>query len=354
MEKLKRNTETVLACLKDNGYNPEVIRKHERMYQSLTSFLFSNGLVYGEEAYEKWKQSGADGLDKKNQRVMNSCIVKLNDVYEIGTVLPCHMPHRKLQPQFENEVNEYLYACEGIYTEIQQKSIKARCNGFMRFLQSKGLADVSELRYEDIIDYHCDFPQRERLNRIMYESSIKRFLSHLADKGLCSHGLGWFLHYLQSDRIMSVDDVANIPSEISNSTEREALLLTVEKYRSLFEDLLFALKAEHLSGNIITVYENAFKLHFIYIDMNDLDYSPDRAIAWAEAVKGIFKSLWPTVRRAMRLFEDYARTGELVPGKAYISKPNGFNLLPEWCKTPITEFVRQREKVFLPGQNDHK
>jgi hypothetical protein len=42
MKKLMRNIETVLSCIKDNGYNPEVIRQHERMYQSLRSFLFDN------------------------------------------------------------------------------------------------------------------------------------------------------------------------------------------------------------------------------------------------------------------------------------------------------------------------
>ena len=347
MEKLKRNTETVLSCLKDNGYNPEVIRQHERMYQSLTSFLFSNRLVYGEEAYEKWKQSGADGLDKKYPCVMNSCIAKLNDVYEVGAVLPKHMPHRKLQPQFENEVNEYLFACKEIYTEIQQKNIKARCNGFMRFLQNKGLADVSELGYEDIIGYHWGFPQKGRLNRVIYESSIKQFLSHLADRGLCSYGLGWFLHYLQSDRIVAADAVAKITGGYQNSTERDRLLLTAEEYRSMFEKLMAALKEEHLCGNIITVYENAFKLHFIFLDMNSLDYSPAMANVWAEAAKGIFKASWPTVRRAMRLFNDYARTGFLIPGKAYASKPSSLDPLPEWCKTPIAEFVAQREKAKM-------
>ena len=98
---------------------------------------------------------------------------------------------RELLPQFEGEINEYLSACKEIYTEIHQKNVKARCTGFMRFLQSKGLAEMSEIGYEDILAYHGDVPLRNRVNRIVYETSIKMFLSHLADKGVCSHGLGW-------------------------------------------------------------------------------------------------------------------------------------------------------------------
>ena len=355
MEKFRRNTETVLSCLKDNEYNPEVIRQHKRMYQSLSSFLFSNGLAYGIEAYETWKQSDADGLGKKYPNVLNGCIVKLNDVYEIGTVLPEHMPHRKfiLRPQFADAISEYLNACTAIYSQSQQYNIKARCTSFMRFLQNRGLADVSMIGYEDIQAYHVDVPHSERICRMLYESSIKLFLSHMADKGLCSHGLGWFLHYLQSDRIVAGDATAGILNEIPNSAERNPLLLPAEKYRNLFEKLLSALKEEHLSGNIIAVYENTFKLHFIFLDMHGLDYSLARAGAWVEAAKGTFKTSWPTMRRAMRLFDDYAMSGTLVPGKAYTSNPNAFGLLPEWCKTPITEFVRQREKAKMSPATLH-
>lgn len=355
MELFKRSTEVVLSCMKDNGYNPAVIRQYERMYQSLSSFLFSNGLVYGKEAYEKWQQSDEDGLGSKFSYVVDSCIIKLRDVYEVGTVLPEHMPHRKfiLLPQFEDEINEYLNMCKENYSATQQHNIKARCNSFMRFLQNRGLTEISALGYDDIRAYHADFPHKERIGRMLYESSIKQFLSHMADKGICSYGLGWFLHYLQSDRIVTADAIADIPCEIQDTERGNPLLLSAEEYRNISGDLLAALKEEHLSNDTIGVYENTFKLHFIFLDMKGLDYCFARAIAWAEAAKHIFKSSWPTVRRAMRLFDDYAKEGMLVPGKAYQSKPSGFGLLPEWCKTPITEFLRQREKAKMSPSTLH-
>ena len=128
---------------------------------------------------------------------------------------------------------------------------------------------------------------------------------------------------------------------------KKTLILSAEEYRNLSEDLLSVLKEEHLSRNIITVYENTFKLHFIFLDMNSLEFNSAGAIAWIEAAKGVFKSSWPTMRRAMRLFDDYARTGVLVPGKSYTSNPSRFDLLPKWCKTPITEFLEQREKARM-------
>lgn len=264
-------------------------------------------------------------------------------------MLPEHMPHRKfkLLPQFEDEINEYLNSCKETYSEIQQYNIKVRCTGFMRFLQNRRLTEVSALGYEDILVYHSDIPHKERVDRILYESSIKLFLSNLADKGRCSHGLGWFLHYLQSDRIVAADIVADIPCVIPDPEGKKTLILSVKEYRNLSEDLLSTLKDEHLSRNIITVYDNTFKLYFIFLDMNGLEYSSAGAITWVEAAKGVFKSSWPTMRRAMRLLDDYARTGVLVPGKIYTSNPSGFDLLPKWCKTSITEFVGQREKAKM-------
>lgn len=301
------------------------------------------------------RNTDADGLDSKYPYVMDNCMDKLGDVYEVGTVLPKHVPHRKfrLLPQFENEINEYLNACKGTYSESQQCNIKARCTAFMRFLQNRGLTAISDLGYEDILVYHADVPHKERVGRMLYESSIKLFLSHLSEKWRCSHGLGWYLHYLQSDRIVTADAVTDIPCEILYPAESNPLLLSAQEYRKLSENLLAALKKEHLSRNMIHVYSHTFKLHFIFLDMNGFDYCPARAIAWAEGAKGVFKSSWPTVRRAMRILDDYARTSVLIPGKSYTSKPSSFDLLPEWCTAPITEFVRQREKAKMSPSTIH-
>ena len=243
-------------------------------------------------------------LTQKAEAV-HSCCSK-NNGCESVTELPRHLPDRKsaLLPQFENDINEYLSTCKEIYSESHQRNIRFRCNNFMRFIQNRGLTDASELGYEDILAYHLDVPHKERIDRMLYESSIKLFLSHLARKGMCSHGLGWYLHYLQSDRILTADAVAGIISEISNCTESNPLPLSAEEYRSLSEKLLLALKEQHLSGSITAVSENTFKLHFIYLDMNRLVYSHAQAIAWVDAAKGIFMSSWPTARRAVRLFDD--------------------------------------------------
>jgi len=264
-------------------------------------------------------------------------------------------PHRKfkLLPQLESEINEYINACKEVYSQSQQRNIKVRCTGFMKFLQSNGLVEVSELRYEDIQACQMTVPHGKRVSRMVYQSSIKLFLTHLADKGMCSYGLGWFLHYSQSSRIVTAAAVEEIYSKKFTSTEKNLLPLSAKEYQNLFEDLLGALKEYHLSGNIIAVYENAFKLHFIYLDMNGLDYSFARANAWVKAAKTIFNTSWPTVRRAMWLFDDYARTGTLIPGKTYTSKPSNFDLLPEWCKAPIAAFVRQREKTKMAPSTIH-
>ena len=87
---------------------------------------------------------------------------------------------------------------------------------------------------------------------------------------------------------MTVDAVADIHCEIPDSATRMPLLLSAEDYRSLSENLLSALKEEHLSGNAVSVYESAFRLHYIFLDMDGLDYSLAKAISWAESAKGIF------------------------------------------------------------------
>ena len=288
MEKLKLNTENVLSNMEDNSYG---------------------------------------GMESLPGRITNRQVMIL--------------------PQFEDEINEYLDTCKEVYSESHQRNIKFRCNNFMRFLQNRGLTAVSEVGYGDIQAYHMDVLHTNSIGRMLYESSVKPFLSHLADKGMCSFGLGWFLHYLHSDRIVMLDATANSPDTIMGSAQSPPVTLSAAEYRNLSARLLSTLKEEHLSGNIIAICENAFKLHFVYLDMNGLAYSTARAFAWIDAATAAFKSSWPTARRAIQLFDDYARTGELVSGKVYRSKPSGFNLLPEWCRIPITGYVEQRKKAKM-------
>ena len=68
MEQFKQNTAVVLSCMKDNGYNPEVLRQYKKMYQSLSSFLFSNELAYGKEAYWKWQQRKSRAHNEENDK----------------------------------------------------------------------------------------------------------------------------------------------------------------------------------------------------------------------------------------------------------------------------------------------
>ena len=287
---------------------------------------------------------------KKSKQSIEPDITCMKDAeYGADTVLPMHKAQRStaLLPQFENDINDYLRACNRIYSEIHQRTIKSRCAGFLRFLQNRGVTETSDISYEDIHTFHVDNPDKARINRMLYESSIKPFLSHLADRGICSPGLCWYLHYLQDGRIVTADAVAENQCKIPKLADKNPLPLTAAEYRSLSEDLLSVLKDDHLSAPVIAVSENTLKLHFIYLEMNSLVYSYEQAISWVYAVKEAFKSSWPTAYRAVRLFDDYARTGILVHGKSYESKPKSFDLLPEWCKAPITEFLDQRIKAKM-------
>ena len=76
MEQFKQNKETVLSCIKENGYNPEVIRQHKRMYQPLSSFLFSNGRANGKDAYEKCQQPDVEGLCIKHPSMTRNYLEK--------------------------------------------------------------------------------------------------------------------------------------------------------------------------------------------------------------------------------------------------------------------------------------
>ena len=83
MEQFKQNKETVLSCIKENGYNPEVIRQHKRMYQPLSSFLFSNGRANGKDAYEKCQQPDVEGLCIKHPSLLFDTAIRADELIHL-------------------------------------------------------------------------------------------------------------------------------------------------------------------------------------------------------------------------------------------------------------------------------
>jgi len=335
------NVTTVMKVLRLYGYPPRSIKMTEDCFTSLKQ-LISQGLqtMSWSEA-----QHWCDGkeVSKERKSIYRSAIQRLADVYETGCVSRSHLCfyYSTLPAAFTDVVTEYISSITEDYTYIHLKNIRNASNRFLGFLHVNGIDSLNAVDYPILERYDKDGRQ---YNKAFYiaEGLVEGFFFHLASRGICSYGFGWYMHFIQSGRVLTVDD---FPTAL-----RDALLsgcasfrLGAEEMRQSIAGYLEALSSFGYSETMLGTATTSLTLLFLFLDMNRIGYSKFVADTWLSAVGyELFKSNIPMVRRVLDLYEDFVMTGQVDPDKWWKHHPSALELLPEWCRDPISRFLNQK------------
>lgn len=120
------------------------------------------------------------------------------------------------------------------------------------------------LYYQDIV----------QLNRtpIIPADIIEGFMFYLAEQGVCSYGLGWYLFYYRSNKDpYSVNFTHDQLYELSeNSTEYR---YTADQIRQKIPSFLEVIRKYQYSQPVLDTSKAALRLLFILLDMTAVHYS---------------------------------------------------------------------------------
>lgn len=357
MKIYKKNVTIVLQGMKEKNFSERSISDHTKIYQSLQNYLIREKLTYSPAlGKELLDAENEDAFGTKGKYARAGSIAKLNDVYINGMLLHSQISVRKpyskitLRPSFSQTASEYQTYCQKLFSETQQENIRRRIVLFLKFLQSTGHTTIDGITYADILAYHKELSHLKRVSRIIEESSIHQFLFYLAEQGQIRYGFYLYLHSLETDRFISMEDFTQAECQGIEEKREESQAFTPEKFREMGMELV----SLHLNAGYVKKYNARMKRAvlclYLFLDRNSLGYDPVIADIWlhSTATKSVISgSDWFAARKLLFLFHDYATSGTVDFSKTMQRGISGLTGLPDWCRGPLLGYADQRTREKL-------
>lgn len=126
---------------------------------------------------------------KSDQTVLHTAVIqKINAVYATGVVSNVLVSSRKpysalhLEETFVKVLACFTESIQASLSETQMENIRRRCCLFLKYLQSKGKANILAVSYEDISDYHfLELSHLKSISRLMEEGAIPLIKTYLTE-----------------------------------------------------------------------------------------------------------------------------------------------------------------------------
>ena len=344
MKHYVKNTNTVIQTLGIYGYSDHSIDLSRYCFSQLKSWMDSQEITdYDTQQARDWIFSA--NVLASHRPFFRSTIQRLIDVYDTGNILRSHIVFysRILSVHFSELRDRYLLSINGTVPERQFRNISDTCNRFLGFLHVRGFKSVNEICYSTMPLYYQDLMQVNKTPNVQV-NIIEDFLFFLAEQGLCSYGLGWYMFYYRSGK-EPFGEKFTMQEAYKISTDCAQSLGSAEDVRKNIPLLIKELKKYQYSRPVLDSSESALKLLFILLDMSGVPYSIALADAWIEAEgRRLFKSSFGMARRGLELFAGLIKDGKINPFSYRKRHPSMVNLLPEWCFIAVDGFMKQRIK----------
>lgn len=344
MTHYNENTIVVIQTIHRYGYSQHAIKWSSNCFTQLKFWLESQGIrVFTSGKALEWVES--ESVPARYKRFFRSALQRLIDVYETGAVMRNHLVFysRILPPDFIKEREGYLSSIKAVCSKRQLRNVSDVCNRFLGFLYVDGIDSLSKINYSTMLLYYQDMIQVNRTPAIP-AYIIEGFMFYLAEQGICSHGLGWYMFYCRSGKSpYGVNFTQGHVRKLSaDSTQYKC---TANQMKQKIPSFLNVLRGYQYSKPVLGSSETALKLLFIILDMSDVRYSTALADSWiASEGRRLFKSGFEMARRGIELFDEYIKTGSINPCKWKKRTPSEVDLLPEWCRTVVVRFMEQGAK----------
>lgn len=346
MNLYQNNTTIVLNYLSEAEINQTSYRLAHSCFAQLRNYLAANGLTYSKETGQQWLAGQSKSV--QTVKIYAKALRQLDDVYQVGHVRFPNRSRVKLTDAFDELILKYLSAVSGTYADSHLANIRNRCRFFFGFMQmDRQIYMPCDIKYRDIMAF-CE----EALTGLckadfsMYKSTVMNLLSWMAEQQLCPAGFSMLLFMGHAKKTAMLDS-------LSQETSEKIRIIGTECYQDFPPEEFYTASMEFrrdleqlgYAGTMMSSARATLDLLYLFLDINQLGYSPDIAGCWLEQTgESCFGSNAKMSRRILALFEMFTQEGIVRAEKTFVYRPLLCDLLPEWCREVIIPFLEQKRK----------
>lgn len=351
MEGYKDAVGKVMDFLDKNQYGVSIIKSNRSCFNQLDTFLSGKEMVYSPQNAEDWYQSITNNLSLSlsYKGYYKAALLRLQDVYETGQVLPLHQP--KLQKSYtvlnccwKSILDGYLLRQENHLASATIDNHKHMCARFPVYLQKNEVRDIAGITYDVIIRFYSEDVHHGRWGKGQLDGCITIFMGYLYREGLVPYGFTIMIHYLTFGKSAFWNEISPATHEKIKSVMASVPTVPVgmlHDYQVISEKVHCK---EGYCKSVITAFRRAAELLLLFLDMNGYPYNPEIAELWFHDVRCLCGAEASAAHRSLCLIAAYHESSALPVYSVFREKKRAFGLLPEWSKEAAYRYESNKTK----------
>lgn len=340
----------VMIFLKEKKVCSSSLKSHRECYAAFAEYLQTTGQKYNEAVRETWFSQMNARYSSQRCVFWEQYIFQLEEMESTGSISDRRLyqiqpSFEKLPAEYKTALDLYLHELKNELSENTLRTIRINCSEFLLALSDNGVVRIKDIGFLSICTYIETKSNRKQKRVICAYGS--RLLNYWAKIGLCDSNLFLLLHLQLYPHIGNIELFPAEARDKITSLREESLDFPCSDVLDSIPDFIATLEKHGYVGTTLKLAKHALTAHYLFLYFNNLGFHPEIMWLWFEEVRKIMGSSWKHWRRILSCYQEYTEIGDILPDGKYKYAPTQYDLLPEWCKTPLSSFLEQK-------QNEHR
>ncbi len=338
----------VMSFLKEKEVCSSSRKSHWECYAAFGEYLQTTGQQYSETIRDEWFSVMKTRYSSNKCVFWEQYIFQLEEMASSGSISDRRLyqnksAYDKLPFSIRGALDRYLSECGNQYTARTLDTTKIECSMFLLALSDYGITKIEEIDFQSI----CKFVKTNQRSNRNKKSTIcqyaSRLLAYWGSVGLCDSN---FTYLLDNQLYPHIGNISHFPVYARKQVEslrEESLDFPCSDVLDSIPEFIETLKNHGYVGTTLKLAEHTLTAHYLFLYFNNLGFHLEIMWIWFEEVKKALGSSWRHWRRILSFYLEYIEIGDILPDGKYKYAPTQYDLLPEWCKIPLSSFLKQKQ-----------
>ena len=338
----------VMCFLKEKRMCSSSRKSHWECYVALGEYLQTTGQQFNEAVREAWFSVMKTRYPSSKCVFWEQYVFQLEEMASTGSISDRRLyqnkpAYEKVPASIRAALDRYLNECRNQYTDRTLDSTKRECSMFLLALSDCGIKKIEEIDFQCICKFVEANQRSNRNNKSTVCQYASRLLAYWGSVGLCDPN---FTYLLDNQLYPHIGNISHFPANVRERVEslrKESWDFPCSDVRDSIPEFIAALRNHGYVGTTLKLAEHALTVHYLFLYFNNLGFHLEIMWLWFEEVKKTLGSSWRHWRRILSCYLEYTEIGDILPDGKYKYTPTQYDLLPEWCKSPLSAFLKQKQ-----------
>ena len=343
---LQQLSNAVINYVTEKNRSNATVSVYRRCFSKFSAYLDEKEVVYTPDEAKQWLSSISNTTNVSDFGLFQAAINKLNDLYIYGEIRKGHYDLSKtiigkLCPEFSIIHAQFL---EHI-SDLAEETVSThswQCASILQRFQDAGVNTANGITYAILLDEFNSSSENSYYSKASHHTNLRMLLQFLYDKKCVPYGFTLFVNAMN----LRKGDYWNRMPKVQITElrlQQDGMMPNLDDFLEMRDDIYNQHSKEHYSKSSLNGIIRITNLLYLFMDMNQLSYSPAIANAWLESVKSFWDSVeYKHFRRIICLLEQKYNDKQLRLNSYFVFRKTIYKCLPEWSRLEVDSFLQTK------------